>query len=86
MKAVAECERKQRALRLEDIYRVEYTEVSPLVTQSLGSIVLQLSRARLLFTRTQSMVPQQAQAEKLTPIVADKLKENVSTFIELNKV
>jgi len=26
------------------------------------------------------MVPQQAQAEKLTPIVADKLKENVSTF------
>jgi len=26
------------------------------------------------------MVPQQAQEEKLTLLVADKLKENVSTF------
>ena len=35
-------------------------------------VALQLSRAQTsLFTRTQSMVPQQTQAEKLTPLVAD---------------
>jgi hypothetical protein len=68
VKAVAECGRKQRAIRLEEIY--EYTEVLTPRHSILLLDVLQLRRARLLFTRTQSMMLQ-AQEEKLTLLVAE---------------
>ena len=71
VKAVAECGRKQRAQRVEGIYRVENTEVLtpgyPILLFDSASVV---ACQTFVHQNAQSMVRLQAQAEKLTLLVA----------------